>query len=600
MRPLRRRRAVGQAASRRRHRSTGRLIMLTQPRNPAVRLGGADSSEKYPLPEQRAAHRAGGHELNMRVDHAQPHPSTLSEYIAVVRRRKWVVLQAVLLVPVAAVVLSLQQHKVFESSAQVLLSRQNLSTNLTGTPDPSLFVQADRVTQTQADLARVEPIARKVVEKVHANGLTAAGLLRSSSVTELPNADLLVFTVRNADPALSRRLASAYAQQYTIYRRRLDTGSLQRARAHVKARIAQLAREGQTGSALYNTLSSRNDLLATMETLGTSSAHVVQQPMGSAQVQPKPARNAFIGVALGLILGLALAFLIEALDSRARAADEISERLGGLPLLARLPTPARKLRSAGQLAMIDAPDAPEAESFRILRTQLDLARLEHPARTIMVSSAVAQEGKSTTAANLAMALARAGRRVVLVDLDLYQPMLGEFFSLSGPGVTDVVLGTADLSDALVPIQIPSQLDGYLDGLHPNGNGAARLLDGSLEVLPAGQIPPDPGDFMNTQALRDVLRRLEERADTVLIDTSPLLQAGDAMALSTKVDGLLVVVRLNVLRHRMLAELARVLERTPATKLGFVLTDVPVEPRYGYAYRRSYQPGDRAPAKDITR
>jgi len=183
---------------------------------------------------------------------------------------------------------------------------------------------------------------------------------------------------------------------------------------------------------------------------------------------------------------------------------------------------------------------------------------------------------------------------------LYQPMLGEFFSLSGPGVTDVVLGTADLSDALVPIQIPSQLDGYLDGLHPNGNGSARLLDGSLEVLPAGQIPPDPGDFMNTQALRDVLRRLEERADTVLIDTSPLLQAGDAMALSTKVDGLLVVVRLNVLRHRMLAELARVLERTPATKLGFVLTDVPVEPRYGYAYRRSYQPGDRAPAKDITR
>ena len=536
----------------------------------------------------------------MRVDHAQPHPSTLSDYIAVVRRRKWVVLQAVLLVPVAAVVLSLQQHKVFQSSAQVLLSRQNLSTNLTGTPDPSLFVQADRVTQTQADLARVAPIARQVVEKVHAKGLTAAGLLRSSSVTELPNADILEFTVKNADPALSRRLASEYARQFTIFRRRLDTASLQRARAHVEARIAQLAKEGQTGSALYNTLSSRNDLLATMETLGTSSAHVVQQPTGAAQIQPKPARNAVIGVALGLILGLALAFLLEALDSRARNAEEISERLGGLPLLARLPTPARKLRSAGHLAMIDAPDAPEAESFRILRTQLDLARLEHPARTIMVSSAVAQEGKSTTAANLAMALARAGRRVVLVDLDLYQPMLGEFFSLSGPGVTDVVLGTADLSDALVPIQIPSQLDGYLDGLHPNGNGAARLLDGSLEVLPAGQIPPDPGDFMNTQALSEVLRRLEERADTVLIDTSPLLQAGDAMALSTKVDGLLVVVRLNVLRHRMLAELARVLERTPATKLGFVLTDVPVEPGYGYAYRRSYRPGDRAPAKDTTR
>jgi non-specific protein-tyrosine kinase len=536
----------------------------------------------------------------MRVDDPRPHPSTLSDYIAVVRRRKWVVIQAVILVPVAAVFLSLQQHKVFESSAQVLLSRQNLSTNLTGTPDPSLFVQADRVSQTQADLARVAPIARQVVEKVHANGLTAAGLLHSSSVTELPNADILVFTVKSAHPALSKRLAYAYARQFTVFRRRLDTAQLHLARARVQKQLAQLGKKGQTGSALYNTLSSRSDLLATMETLGTSSAHVVQKPLGSAQVQPKPARNAFVGVALGLILGLALAFLLEALDSRARNAEEISERLGGLPLLARLPTPSRKLRSAGQLAMIAAPDAPEAESFRMLRTQLDLARLEHPARTIVVSSAVAQEGKSTTAANLAMALARAGRRVVLVDLDLYQPMLGEFFSLSGPGVTDVVLGTADLGDALVPIQISSQLDGYVDGLPSNGNGAARLLSGSLEVLPAGQSPPDPGDFINTQALSEVLRRLEERADTVLIDTSPLLQAGDAMALSTKVDGLLLVVRLNVLRQKMLAELARVLGRTPATKLGFVLTDVPLEPGYGYPYRRSYQAGDKAPAKDTTR
>jgi Mrp family chromosome partitioning ATPase/capsular polysaccharide biosynthesis protein len=536
----------------------------------------------------------------LRVDDARPHPSTLSEYIGVVGRRKWVVLQAVLLVPVAAVFLSLQQHKVFESSAQVLLSRQNLSTSLTGTPDPTLFINPDRVTQTQADLARVAPIARRVVEAVHAPGLTATGLLSSSSVTELSNADILVFTVKNADPALSRQLAAEYARQFTIYRRQLNTASLKRARAHVEARMAQLAREGRTGGALYNSLSSRDDLLATMVTLQTSSAYVVQKPTGSVQIQPKPTRNALIGIALGLVLGLGLAFLLEALDSRARGAEEISERLGGLPLLARLPTPTRKIRSTRQLAMVAAPDAPEAESFRILRTQLDLARLEHPARTIMVSSAVAQEGKSTTAANLAIALARAGRRVVLVDLDLYQPILAEFFSLGGPGVTDVVLGTADLSEALVPIQIASQLDGYRDRLHSNGNGPVRLIDGSLEVLPAGQIPPDPGDFMNTQALRDVLRRLEERADTVLIDTSPLLQAGDAMTLSTKVDGLLVVVRLNVVRHRMLAELARVLGRTPATKLGFVLTDVPLEPSYGYAYRRGYQLGDKTPAKQATR
>ena len=309
--------------------------------------------------------------------------------------------------------------------------------------------------------------------------------------------------------------------------------------------------------------------------------------------------NVIIGIALGLILGLGLAFLLEALDSRVRGAEEISARLGGLPLLARLPKPGRKLRSKGQPTMLAVSDPPQAESFRILRTQLDLARLEHPTKTIMVTSAVVEEGKSTTAANLAVALARAGRRVILVDLDLYRPSLGEFFSLSGPGVTDVVLGTAELSDALVPIPMAADLDGHSDGSHPYVNGDARLYDGSLDVLPAGQIPPDSGDFMNTSALRDVLQRLEERADTVIVDTSPLLQAGDAMTLSTKVDGLLLVVRDGVVRRRMLGELARLLESTPATKLGFVLTDVPVEPGYGYTYRRGYGPSEKGPARQVT-
>jgi Mrp family chromosome partitioning ATPase len=166
-------------------------------------------------------------------------------------------------------------------------------------------------------------------------------------------------------------------------------------------------------------------------------------------------------------------------------------------------------------------------------------------------------------------------------------------------VTDVALGIADLDHALVPIPIANPLAGHSESSASNGNGGAHRTEGSLEVLPAGQVPPDSGDFMNTQALRDILEQLEERADTVLIDTSPLLQAGDALTLSTKVDGLLLVVRQNVLRQGMLRDLARVLDRTPATKLGFVLTDVPMETGYGYAYRRGYQTGEQGPAKQAT-
>ncbi len=534
----------------------------------------------------------------MRVDDAQPHLSTLNEYIAVIGRRKWIVVQAVILVPIAAVVLSLLQHKAFQSTAQVVISRVNPSTNVTGTPDPTLFETPDRYIQTQLDLGRAPQIGRQVVQQIPGHRLTATGVLNSCSVTELPNSDILAFTCKSAQSALSRRLAYEYALQFTIYRNQLATAPYKAAQAHVQARIAQLAKQGQKASSLYNTLSSRSDLLSTMIALQTANAHVFAKPTGSAQVQPKPTRNALIGVALGLILGLGLAFLLEALDSRVRNAEEISARLPGLPLLARLPRPERKLRSKRQLPVLTDPDAPQAESFRMLRTQLDLARLEHPAKTIMVTSAVAQEGKSTTAANLAMALARAGRRVVLVDLDFYHPMIAGLFSLSGPGVTDVVLGTADLSDALVPIQLASQQDADPDGSHSNGE--ARFFDGSLEVLPAGQIASDSGDFMNTQALRELLSRLEERADTVIIDTSPLLQAGDAMTLSTKVDGLLLVVRMNVVRRKMLIELERVLERAPATKLGFVLTDAPMETGYGYAYRPGYRAGEKGPARQVTR
>lgn len=522
----------------------------------------------------------------MRVDAATTdHPFSLRDYLAVVKRRKWIILQAAALVPVATVLVSLTQPKVFQSSAQVLLNRQNLAAGLTNTPDATLFIQADRVTQTQADLARVAPIAARVLQTVPVKGMTVNRFLGSSSVSSLSNSDILVFKVKASSPALSKALALAYAKQYTIYRRELDTSALERARTSVQKRIAELKAKNAAGGALYDSLVSRNDQLATMEALQTSNASVVQPPTSSVQIQPKPVRNGVIGIVLGLALGLTIAFLIEALDSRVRSAHEISERLG-LPLLGRLPRPARKLRSTSELAMIAAPEGSDAEAFRMLRTQFDLARLETGARTVMVTSAVAGEGKSTTVSNLALAIARAGGRVVLVDLDLYNPAVGRFFWLDGPGVTDVALGKARLAKALVPVPVsghPAHADWGGNG---NGNGVMEP-HGSLEVLPCGPTPPEPGDFMNTRVLQEMLDELRSRADLVLIDASPLLLAGAALTLSTKVDAVLVISRLNVARRSMLADLARLLERTPAAKLGLVVTDDNEEIGYGL-YAQAYR------------
>ena len=146
-----------------------------------------------------------------------------------------------------------------------------------------------------------------------------------------------------------------------------------------------------------------------MEALQTSNASLIKPAQGASQIQPRPARNAALGIALGLMLGLGLAFLREALDTRVRTADSLSRRLG-LPILAQIPPPPRSLRSSGRLAMLDGPETIYAEPFRILRTNLELIDPDRPAKSIMVTSAVEGEGKSTTAANLLLRLLEPGAR----------------------------------------------------------------------------------------------------------------------------------------------------------------------------------------------
>jgi succinoglycan biosynthesis transport protein ExoP len=521
------------------------------------------------------------------------HAATLRDYLHVLRRRKWIVLQAVVLVPAAAIAFSLHQEKLYQASAQVLLSTQNLAAELTGTQQVGVQVQPDRVAQTQADVARVPEVAFRVLQRVRGTLLTTQGFLAHSTVSTATNADILTFTVTNHLPWLAKRLVDEYARQYTIYRRRLDTLAIHTALTNVDGRIAQLIKAGGAKSALYSSLVDRQQTLATMSALQTGNASVVQQADNVALTQPKTSRNAILGIFLGIVLGIGLAFLRETLDTRVRNAEEIGERLGGLPLLARVPVPSKKLRAKNRLVMLESPTGVQAEAFRMLRTNLDFATLGRDVRTIMVTSAVEQEGKSTTIANLAIALARTGQRVALVDLDLRRPFLHRFFDLSRPGITQVALGHISLEEALVRIPIADSRPRW-ENANGNGNGynGGGTVKGILEVLPSGPIPPDPGEFVGTAALSEIIEELRMRADFVLIDAPPALHVGDAMTLSTKVDGILVVTRMQVVRRHMLNELARQLATAPTPVLGFVATAADEEESYGYGYGYgygSYQP-----------
>ena len=525
--------------------------------------------------------------------------SSLHDYLVVLRRWKWLLLPALVLVPAVAVTLSLLQTPKYQSTSEVLLSRQNLAALLSNVTDQSLTGDPARLAQTQADLAQVPAVAGRVLSRAAIKGMTPEGFLTMSSVTAKSDSDLLYFTVRGRHPSLTARLATLYAREYISYRAELDTAALRRARHELNDRIDALSASGDRSSALYSSLVDKEQQLATMEALQTSNAHLIRPAHGASQIEPRPARNGALGLLLGLVLGIGLAFLREALDTHVRSADGVARRLG-LPVLAQIPQPPRSLRSAHRLAMLDRPETIYAEPFRILKTQLDLATLNHQVKMIMVTSAVEGEGKSTTVANLAVAAARGGKQVILADLDFRHPQLRTFFPFTGPrGLTDVALGNTSLGEALFPLVLaPESGDDFARGDGPRAPGANGSVNsqGSLRILPTGTLPANPGEFIDSGAVEKVLAELSERADLVLIDSAPMLGIGDAISLASKVDALILVTRLNVVRRPMLRELDRALQGCRARPLGIIATGAKPQGAYGYAYGYAYGQSD-VPAAD---
>lgn len=284
-------------------------------------------------------------------------------------------------------------------------------------------------------------------------------------------------------------------------------------------------------------------------------------------VSPRPARNIGVGLVIGLILSLAAVLLRHILDTKVRTRDDVENLIEGATVIGTIPFDTDAPRQP--LLLEAGPLSTRSESFRVLRTNLAFVGTAERARTIVVTSTLPGEGKTTTAANLGVVLAESGASVCLIEADLRRPRLLEYFGLEGAvGLTDLLIGRVDLADILQPY-----------GKH------------QLALLGAGQIPPNPSELLGSPAMRECLRELSEKFDYVLLDAPPMLPVTDSAVLSTLADGAVVVVGSGLVTREQLTTAVDGLEQVKSRILGIILNRLPRNVSGGryYDYKYEYRP-----------
>jgi succinoglycan biosynthesis transport protein ExoP len=547
----------------------------------------------------------------------------LRQYLVVLRRHKWLILQAIVMVCGVAAGLSTLQEPSYRSTARVLLHPNDPAEQLyTDNASPRLLTDPDRYVSGQIDVIESESVRREAARLL---GLEArpAALASAVSVRQDGNSDVLEISATDRNPHRAARIANAVARAYIENRRARTVQGLDRAvdeaqqklaeletrMAELDAQLAALGTSGplsprgaderpttresllaarQAASDQYQSLYARQQELVVNKSLKQGEAEIVSDakaPAGPAS--PKPWRNGALGAVGGLLLGLAAAFLKEQLDERLRSREEV-ERANGLPVLAEIPLDAGAARDL--VATMAHPLGAVAEAVRSLRSSLLFLDVDRSAKRLVVTSPGPAEGKSFVAANLAAAYAQAGFSTILVSGDLRRPRLESLLGVPATeGLSDVV---SELSSSWWAPEAFGE-----SGEATNGSAATRaavvsgarvrsfwlrheteraLVDtqvAGLRLLPAGGPTPNPAELLGSLAAGVVFDELAELADVVVVDTPPVLAVTDATILAAKADGVILVNALGQTRRDAAMRTKQTLENVGVRLLGVVVNKV---------------------------
>jgi Mrp family chromosome partitioning ATPase/capsular polysaccharide biosynthesis protein len=510
-------------------------------------------------------------------------PADLRDYLRPIWARKWLILAIVAAVAGGTYAYFVNKPKEYTAETSIFVRGSELDQLLFGTTSAS--AGDDRNTLNQATLLTSRSTAHEVAERVGYRGDPAA-LLEQIEATPSDGADFVAIEATAESPRFAAELANAFADAFISLRARSLRNKIEAAQEVAARELANLG-DDLANAGARATLQNRIRRLEVIQSLPTGSAEQVDPALPPTEPSaPKPVRNAIFGGVLGLLFGFAVAFGLERVDRRLKRIEDVDE-VYDAPLLAAIPH-SSKVKAEVEDGDAVLPDALR-EPFRALRTNLQLAELDGPLRSIVVTSAVGREGKSTIVRNLALAYREAGLRVAVLDSDFHHPSVAEMFSLDakGTGLTEVLTGEQDLEDALRPVSVQVQglqVLAQLKGAHEeNGHGDPENL-GSLSVLTTGAHPSNPSSVLASDRMRAVLDGLVAQHDLVLIDSPPLLAVSDAVPLLSAVNGTILVARVGMTSQDAARRVVELVRRVPnARLLGVVGNDLQERALGGYYY-----------------
>lgn len=514
----------------------------------------------------------------------------LRRYWNIISRRLWVIVLCALIGGAISFAVAVTTVPLYTASATLMVSPASDPSGSTS----NMSSAAGDFSQTYSALITTRPLLEQTIKDLHL--ATTPDALNSQIVVRVVrNTRLLQISVTSPSATQARDIANTLANDFIRQNEAQQLGSITDAENALKQQIADVnAQMRATATHLSELVGSQSIETAQLQfnltqeqttywglqhaltDLQLNKARIINlaqvvEPaiIGSRASSTGLRTSTATGAGLGLIVGVALAFLLEHLDETVKTPEDVQEASG----LTSLGVVLRLRRGTGDVLLVGKhnPLSQFAEAYRILRTNLDFARVEHPGNALLITSGGQGEGKSTSLVNLAVALAESGRSVVAIDADLRRPSLHKAFGIDNAvGLTSLLI---EEEPELGPALKSTRIDG-------------------IRVIPSGPLPPNPAELLGSNRMRRLLERLRGEADVVLIDSPPVLAVSDPIVLATVVDGVLLVVGARQTRMGDLTRARQILSQGAVHLLGVILNKAST--RHGGYYYYYYHRYNSSP------